>query len=160
MFLTSFEKSFCAKKISSLLFWVFGKSKRTRFWDILLVFIFYHLQEISQVVFLCCLFPKTPWFHTWAIIYPILLGSYFCGKEKRKRDCLRLWKPPSCTPLLLLYPSSVEVDRVIGLLPLVRGGVLVCIPSSVEVLVVVLATGLPLGCEVVVWERSLVLLEL
>ena len=59
-----FQKSFCALNFQSLLFWVFGKSKRTRFWDIVLVFIFYHLQEISQVGFLCCLFPKTPCFHT------------------------------------------------------------------------------------------------
>ena len=57
-----FKRVFWALNFSSLLFWVFGKSKRTRFWDIVLDFHFYHLQEISQVVFLCCLFPKIPSF--------------------------------------------------------------------------------------------------
>ena len=43
--------------------------------------------------------------------------------EKREKEkCLRL-SLQDCTPLFLLYPSLVEVDRVIG-----------CKPSSVEVL--------------------------
>ena len=35
-----FQKSFCALNFQSLLFWVFGKSKKTRFWDIDLIFHF------------------------------------------------------------------------------------------------------------------------
>ena len=53
----------------------------------------------------------------------------FCGKEKKK-ERLSLWslEPLVVNTLILVVSLFGRGDRVIGLLPLVRGGVLVCNP--------------------------------
>ena len=61
---------------------VLKNQRKLGFWDIVLDFHFYHLQEISQVVFLCYLISKNTLMSTWAISSILIyLGSLFCGKE-------------------------------------------------------------------------------
>jgi len=58
-------KEFLSQK--DFILFVFGfleNQRKLGFWEIVLFFVFYHLQVISQVDFLCCWFPKTPCFHT------------------------------------------------------------------------------------------------
>ena len=120
-----FKKSFLGFKL--LIFIVFGLLENQRklgFGILIWSCIFYLLQETSQLVFLCCLFSKTLWFHTWAIFYPKLLGSCFCGKrEKEKRKGKReVFEVVCCKPLCCKHPFVCESlfgrgDRVIELYP-------------------------------------------